>query len=62
MKDDRYQRLVFVDASSSVLGAERFNQWVECVANEEYWRAKDGKLADEMSRKAKTKRRLENRY
>ncbi|HUM43427.1 MAG TPA: hypothetical protein PKI14_10810 [Fervidobacterium sp.] len=54
MKDDRYQRLVFVDASSSVLGAERFNQWVECVANEEYWRAKDGKLANEMSRKAKT--------
>lgn len=53
MKDDRYKDLVFVDASSTVLGGERFGQWVECAANEEYWRTKDGKLADEMSRKAK---------
>lgn len=53
MKDDRYRNLVFVDASSTVLGGERFGQWVECAANEEYWRTKDGKLADEMSRKAK---------
>ena len=54
MKDERYKDLVFVDASSTVLGAERFGQWVECAANEEYWRTKDGKLADEMSRKAKS--------
>lgn len=53
MKDDRYTDLVFVDASSTVLGGERFGQWVDCAANEEYWRTKDGKLADEMSRKAK---------
>ncbi|MCG8403242.1 MAG: hypothetical protein MJA84_16855, partial [Firmicutes bacterium] len=52
MKDDRYKDLVFIDASSTVLGSERFGQWVECAANEEYWRKKDGKLADEMSRKA----------
>lgn len=54
IKDDRYQDLVFIDASSTVLGGERFGQWVECAANEEYWRPKDGKLADEMSRKAKS--------
>lgn len=54
MKDDRYEDLVFVDASSTVLGGERFEQWVEYAANEEYWRTKDGKLADEMSRKAKS--------
>ncbi len=53
MKDNRYEGLVFVDASSTVLGGERFGQWVECAANEEYWRTKDGKLANEMSRKAK---------
>lgn len=54
MKDDRYKDLIFVDASSTVLGGERFGQWVECTANEAYWRTKDGKLADEMSRKAKS--------
>lgn len=53
INDDRYKDIVFIDASSTVLGGERFEQWVECAANEEYWRTKDGKLADEMSRKAK---------
>jgi hypothetical protein len=53
IKDERYKDLVLIDASSTVLGIERFGQWVECAANEEYWRTKDGKLADEMSRKAK---------
>ncbi|MEG6520864.1 hypothetical protein [Desulfotomaculum sp. 1211_IL3151] len=53
MKDDRYKDLVFIDTSSTVLGSERFEHWVELAANEEYWRTKDGKLADEMSRKAK---------
>lgn len=53
MKDDRYKDIVFIDTSSTVLGQERFEQWVDCAANEEYWRNKDGKLADEMSRKAK---------
>lgn len=53
VKDERYKELVFMDASSTVLGADRFEQWVECAANEEYWRPKDGKLADEMARKAK---------
>lgn len=53
MNNDRYKDLVFIDASSTVLGGERFERWVECAANEEYWRPKDGRLADEMSRKAK---------
>lgn len=52
IKDERYKDLVFLDASSTVLGPERFGQWVEYAANEEYWRTKDQKLADEMSRKA----------
>jgi len=53
MKDNRYKELVFIDTSSTVLGGERFEQWVDHAANEEYWRTKDVKLADEMSRKAK---------
>lgn len=53
MRDSRYENLVFIDASSTVLGAERFVQWVDHAANEEYWRTKEVKLADEMSRKAK---------
>jgi len=53
MKDNRYENLVFIDASSTVLGAERFEQWVDHAANEEYWRTKDVRLADEMARKAK---------
>lgn len=54
MRDDRYKDLVFIDASSTVLGSDRFEQWVEFAANEQYWRTKDGQLADEMSRKART--------
>ena len=50
--DALYANIVFIDASSTVLGGDRFKQWVECAANEKYWRPKDGKLADEMSRKA----------
>ena len=53
MKDNRYESIVFIDTSSTVLGAERFEQWADHAANEEYWRTKDAKLADEMSRKAK---------
>ena len=53
LKDERYKELVFIDTSSTVLGSERLGQWVDFAANEEYWRTKDGKLADEMSRKAK---------
>jgi hypothetical protein len=51
--DDRYEKIVFIDVSATLMGADRFEQWVEYAANEEYWRPKDGKLADQMSRKAK---------
>ncbi|GHV54672.1 hypothetical protein FACS1894216_15170 [Synergistales bacterium] len=52
-KDERYGALVFVDASSTVLGQDRFEQYVECAANEEYWRQKDRSLAEDLSRKTK---------
>jgi hypothetical protein len=53
VKDSRYTNFVFIDASSTVLGRDRFEQWLDCAANEEYWRPKDAKLAEEMARKAK---------
>ena len=53
VKNEKYNELIFIDSSSTPLGEERFEQWVDCAAHEEYWRTKDGKLADEMSRKAK---------
>ena len=52
VKEDRYNDLVFIDASYTVMGGERFEQWVDFAANERYWRPKDKKLGDEMSRKA----------
>lgn len=53
VNEERYKDIIFIDASSTVFGGERFEQWIEHVANEEYWRTKDGQLADEMSLKAK---------
>lgn len=54
IKDDRYSNLVFIDASSTVMGKDRFEQYIDCAANEEYWRQKDRSLSEEMARKAKT--------
>mgnify|MGYP002624407711 CR=1 FL=1 len=48
VKDSRYKRLVFLDASSNLMNREIFNRWVENSANEKYWRGKDNALADKM--------------
>ncbi len=48
VKDSRYKRLVFLDASSNLMNSEIFNRWVENSANEKYWRGKDNALADQM--------------
>lgn len=53
--EPRYHRLVFIDASASLMGVDRFEQWVDASANEEYWRPKDTYLADDMKRKADEK-------
>jgi hypothetical protein len=47
VKKDLYQDIVFVDASSNVMGVERFDRYIDVAAQEEYWRPKDGKLADD---------------
>lgn len=52
LKEARYNRIVFVDASANLMGIDRFDQWVDHVANEEYWRPKDTTLADDLKKKA----------
>ena len=45
-------KIVYINAASSHMGMDNFNAWIECSANEEYWRHKDNNLADEMHHKA----------
>ena len=52
VRNKRYHRLVFVDASPNLIGRESFKRWVECSANESYWRGKDNGLADKMKSNA----------
>ncbi len=48
IRNGRYHELVFIDASTNLIGREIFNRWVENSANEKYWRGKDNALADKM--------------
>ena len=50
--NERYDRLVFIDASSNTIGQEVFTRWVENSASEKYWRGKDNALADKMKQNA----------
>ena len=50
--DPTYANIVFIDTSATLLGQERFERWATFVANEEYWRNKDGKLADNHRKEA----------
>ena len=48
IRNERYHRLIFIDASSNLINREIFTRWVENSANEKYWRGKDSDLADKM--------------
>ena len=52
IRNERYHKLVFVDASSNLINREIFNRWVDNSANEKYWRGKDNALADKMKSNA----------
>ncbi len=39
VRDKRYHKIVFIDASFNLIGREVFTRWVENSANEKYWRA-----------------------
>lgn len=47
VQDSVYKDIIFVDATANIMGTDRFEQWINAAAQEEYWRPKDGHLADE---------------
>ena len=50
--NERYHRLVFIDASSNLISRDIFTRWIDNSANEKYWRGKDNDLADKMKSNA----------
>lgn len=48
IQNERYHKLVFIDASSNLINSEVFNRWIENAANEKFWKGKDNALADKM--------------
>lgn len=50
VKGDLYRDIVFIDASANIMGLDRFDRYIDVAAQEEYWRPKDGKLADDKQR------------
>ncbi|MBQ6296992.1 MAG: hypothetical protein IJK81_04780 [Selenomonadaceae bacterium] len=52
IRNERYHRLVFIDASSNLINREVFTRWIENSANEKYWRGKEPSLADKMKNNA----------
>lgn len=47
VKEFVYKDIVFIDASANIMGSDRFDRYIDVAAQEEYWRPKDGKLADD---------------
>lgn len=52
IQDERYHKLVFIDASSNSIRRDVFNRWVENSANAVYWRGKDNDFANKMESNA----------
>lgn len=46
VQDSAYADIIFIDATSNIMGADRFEQWISVAAQTEYWRPKDPRLAD----------------
>ncbi len=57
--NERYDRLVFIDASANLITQDVFSRWVENSASEQYWRGKDNALADKMKSNAAACLRIE---
>ena len=52
LPNERYHKLVFIDASSNLINRDVFNRWVENSANEKYWRPKQPELANQFQNNA----------
>ena len=46
IKKPLYKDIIFIDASSNIMGVDLFDRFIDVAAQEEYWRPKDSKLAD----------------
>lgn len=55
IKADIYKDIILIDASTNIMGLERFDRYIDVAAQEEYWRPKDPRLADD---KLKNKKAL----
>jgi len=53
VKKELYQDIVFIDASSNIMGVDRFDRYIDVAAQEEYWRPKDSKLSDDKMKNKK---------
>ena len=67
ISEPRYNRLVFIDASSNTMNRELFERYIDNIANEQYWRGNDNALADKMKLNAENcikdwRRTFENGY
>lgn len=51
--EEKYKKLLFIDATAVPLGHEDFEQYVDYIANGKYYRGKDNHLADDMEAKGK---------
>ena len=47
VKQDLYKDITFIDASANIMGLDRFERYIDVAAQEEYWRPKDSRLADD---------------
>lgn len=47
VRQELYKDITFIDASSNIMGLNRFDRYIDVAAQEEYWRPKDIKLADD---------------
>lgn len=52
IRNERYHKLTFIDASSNLINRENFLSWADNSANEKYWRGKENSLADKMKSNA----------
>ena len=52
IRNARYHRLVFVDASSNLMSDKTFDRWLENSAHEKYWRVNNPETANEYKKNA----------
>ena len=52
LPNERYHKIVLINAAENFLGVEKFERWLDYSANAEYWRTKDKKLSEQNTHEA----------